>query len=318
MPWPLESLPLFASDDGDDNDCNHSGTAAAVAIGSPDADGPGGAGIANRHRGFGSAVVAAVAGAARNVAGEAPPPCSFVEAVAGPHLRAAVLAVWSACWWWGRRWSWWTPQLTMLLFFAAATTASSAVWCTSEDLVLSLGPIPVCIFRRRFPYKDIASIAVVRGRWGTIGAMLQRGPPGWRFFSLAYGLTLGKPVVEVTLEPDCAGLRAMGRCAGPLLLSVDDAEDIVELVRFRKEHGPEASLPPSLAGLRLAAAEAASARWVWCDICDPFVRPWNSQDKVMCNMWDLLLQPWRGPAQPTWREHAAARERDHRAPERMV
>merc|ERR1719162_129281 len=45
----------------------------------------------------------------------------------------------------GARWQ----QLLMFPLLFLFTTTTSALWLTPRELVLSLGPVPVCIFRRR-------------------------------------------------------------------------------------------------------------------------------------------------------------------------
>merc|ERR1712048_1330357 len=115
--------------------------------------------------------VAAVSLAARTIAGEALP--SFgVEAVSGPHLRSVVVVLCIAVWLFGRQWHWWSPQLSMFPLVALFTTSSNSLWCTPHELILSLGPVPVCIFRRRFPYQDIASVSVVSGRYEVLRALV--------------------------------------------------------------------------------------------------------------------------------------------------
>lgn len=34
------------------------------------------------------------------------------------------------------------------------TASTSALWCTAEEIVVSLGPIPVCLFRKKIPYRQ--------------------------------------------------------------------------------------------------------------------------------------------------------------------
>ena len=36
---------------------------------------------------------------------------------------------------------------------AQGTASTSALWCTPEGIVVSLGPIPLCLFRKRIPYR---------------------------------------------------------------------------------------------------------------------------------------------------------------------
>ena len=92
------------------------------------------------------------------------------------------------------------------------TASTSALWCTPEGVVLSLGPVPLCIFRRRIPYRsgnavmlrevptcsdivvsafivfiefidrDITSVAVVRGRKSVRLARFS----GWQWLQLPW------------------------------------------------------------------------------------------------------------------------------------
>eukprot|EP00929_Paragymnodinium_shiwhaense_P023049 TRINITY_DN14523_c0_g1_i3.p1 TRINITY_DN14523_c0_g1~~TRINITY_DN14523_c0_g1_i3.p1 ORF type:complete len:203 (+),score=23.28 TRINITY_DN14523_c0_g1_i3:112-720(+) len=185
--------------------------------------------------------------------------------------------------------------MTSLPLALMGTLSTCALWCTNRELVLSLGPVPVCIFRRRFPYQDIASVTVVQGRSAVLRAVLSTGAVFWQPFGYLYGLTLGKALIDVVLEPDSTSRKALGRWGNHLLISVDEAEDIAALIEFRKQHGPEAPLPAPLAAARPRLVAGDRATWVWCDLCDLFFEPWKGQeeeDKVVCSMWDLFLQPW--------------------------
>eukprot|EP00927_Polykrikos_kofoidii_P030354 TRINITY_DN26123_c0_g1_i1.p1 TRINITY_DN26123_c0_g1~~TRINITY_DN26123_c0_g1_i1.p1 ORF type:complete len:320 (-),score=36.85 TRINITY_DN26123_c0_g1_i1:57-1016(-) len=247
-----------------------------------------------------SSAVAAVAAAARTAAGQPAP--TIADAISGPHLRTVVVAVSVSVWLWGRGYSWWTTQCCMPPLFFALTVATSAVWCTPKELVISLGPIPVCIFRRRFPYQDIRSVTVVRSGISTLNTVLRKGARPWRVHSYIYALTIGKAVIDIALEPESPSYKALGNFGGSLLISVDEAHNIAELVLFRKQHGVDAPLPAALAALKPTFAQVTGTRWVWFDVCDVLFRPWRGQDKVLCNVWDLLLQPWRQPTvHPMWR-----------------
>mmetsp|Transcript_109593 Transcript_109593/g.353744 ORF Transcript_109593/g.353744 Transcript_109593/m.353744 type:complete len:174 (-) Transcript_109593:395-916(-) len=74
------------------------------------------------------------------------------ELASGPHLRAAVLLSFVALWALAHNW---VPQLTIVPFVLLCTTSTSALWCMPNEVVLSLGPVPVCFFRRRIPYKAV-------------------------------------------------------------------------------------------------------------------------------------------------------------------
>mmetsp|Transcript_87512 Transcript_87512/g.155218 ORF Transcript_87512/g.155218 Transcript_87512/m.155218 type:complete len:311 (+) Transcript_87512:37-969(+) len=240
------------------------------------------------------------------------------ERRSGPHLRAVVIIA-SALFWLATRT--WAPQLSMLPFAMFCTTTSSALWCTAEGLVISLGPVPVCVFRRRIPYRDIASVTVVRGRWAVLDTLLRRGIRLWQPLGFAYGLTLGKALVDISLQPAedsgspapeeeprtfwsrfSARLGCQGCCSvSPLLISVDEAEDIVAHIRFRCQHGVSAPLPHSLIP---AAEEKAQAKWVVCDVFE-LLLSWHARNRVACDVFALLFQPFQPEDQSyAWAAHA--------------
>ncbi|CAJ1338959.1 unnamed protein product [Effrenium voratum] len=83
------------------------------------------------------------------------------ELSSGPHLRGSVVVVCLLLWLAAR---FWIPQASMIPFVMLCTASTSALWCTPEGIVVSLGPIPLCLFRKRIPYRDVASVHVLRGR----------------------------------------------------------------------------------------------------------------------------------------------------------
>ncbi|CAE7729540.1 unnamed protein product, partial [Symbiodinium necroappetens] len=121
----------------------------------------------------------------------------IAELASGPHLRGIVMVVSVAFWFAARTW---LPQISMLPFIMLCTASTSALWCTPEGVVVSLGPVPICIFRRRIPYRDITSIVVVRGRKSVAVAMAKHLFRLWQPFGYVYALTLGKDVVDIRLR----------------------------------------------------------------------------------------------------------------------
>lgn len=228
------------------------------------------------------------------------------ERTSGPHLRAVVILGCALFWVATRLWA---QQISLLPFILLChprcTMSTSAMWCTPTELVVSLGPVPMCLLRRRILYKDIASVTVVHGRFQVLRVLLTRSLRLWEPFGFVYGLTIGKSVVDIALNvPEHRGQgdleeggskrpRARWQCweMQPLLVSVDDADDVVAYILFRQEHGPEAPLPESL----MLRSQGGKARWVWCDALDVLLS-WHSRNQVMCDVCGLLLQPF-------WPEH---------------
>ncbi|CAE6924222.1 PRMT5 [Symbiodinium natans] len=201
----------------------------------------------------------------------------------------------------------WLPQISMLPFVMLCTASTSALWCTPEGVVLSLGPVPLCIFRRRIPYRDITSVAVVRGRKSVATTMAKNFLRLWQPFGYVYALTLGKDVVDIRLR-HCKekGVADSSSPALPenlpsswlpwhccnsctLLVSVDKADDVVAHAQFRSEHGPLAPLPDSL---RSNEVQATAKKWVVCDIFEMLLS-WHARNRVACDACSLLLQPFQ-------------------------
>jgi len=244
------------------------------------------------------------------------------ERTSGPHLRAVVMIASVILWFAARTWA---PQLSMLPFAMFCTTTTSALWCTAEGLVISLGPVPVCIFRRRIPYRDIASVTVVRGRLAVLETLMRRGLRLWQPLGFAYGLTLGKALVDISLQPsedttampaeeerqnfwNCLSARLgfghawEGCCSMPtLLVSVDEAEDVVAHIRFRCQHGASVPLPHSLTPV---AEDKAKTKWVVCDVLE-LLLSWHARNRVACDVFALLFQPFQPEDQSyAWAAHA--------------
>jgi len=193
----------------------------------------------------------------------------------------------------------WAPQLTILPFILLCTTSTSALWCLPHEVVVSLGPIPVCFFKRRIPYKDIASVNVVQGRLPVLSALVCRSLRLWRPFGFAYGLTFGKALVDIVLQAESSSgdQKTKDNCTRqPFLVSVDDANDIVDYVLFRQKHGADAPLPVSL----LARPHNGRVKWVMCDLLDVLLR-WHARNQTACDVFGLFLQPFQTDA---WGSHA--------------
>eukprot|EP00913_Durusdinium_trenchii_P021092 g19821.t1 len=79
------------------------------------------------------------------------------------------------------------------------TGSTSALWCTQEGLVVSLGPVPLCLFRRRIPYRDIESVHILRGRLNALVLAL-RSACAMQPFGFVYALTLGKDIIDIRLQ----------------------------------------------------------------------------------------------------------------------
>eukprot|EP00927_Polykrikos_kofoidii_P081854 TRINITY_DN7972_c0_g1_i3.p1 TRINITY_DN7972_c0_g1~~TRINITY_DN7972_c0_g1_i3.p1 ORF type:complete len:340 (-),score=45.28 TRINITY_DN7972_c0_g1_i3:67-1086(-) len=266
-----------------------------------------------------SSAAATIVAVARSAAGQPPP--KTVDATSGPYLRTTIVLTCITFLLWMRHFAFLAPTLCMTPLVVAMTTGTSVLWCTPTELIVSLGPLPVCIFRRRFSYQDIRSVTAVQGRFRAFTAMFRKAICFWRIYGYIYAWTLGKEMIDIEVEPGSPAYKAFACFDGHLLVAVDEAWHVAELVLFRKEHGADAMLPPSLAARRpkeehgadamlppsLAVrrpkeAEMSAKRWVRFDIFGALLRPWQGEDKVLCNVWDLLMQPWRQPTvHPMWR-----------------
>lgn len=222
--------------------------------------------------------------------------CEVLEVSSGPHLRGIVVIVSIALWFAARTW---IPQASMLPVLLLCTASTSALWCTQEEIVVSLGPIPVCLFRKKIPYRDIESVHILRGRLNAAARVLRRicmiQP-----FGFAYALTLGKDVVDIRLlqasnKESSAMMRFVewmfcGVGVSSVLVSVDEAEDVVAHVLFRSENGPTGPLPASL--VRAQPKDASKVQWVLCDFLD-LLLSWHARNRVACDACSLLLQPFQ-------------------------
>lgn len=201
-----------------------------------------------------------------------------VEYAARPQLRAAVLFVCAvlsiAMLRWGR-------QMVVLPILCFLTTGTSTIWCTPTEFIIALGPVPMCMTQRRIPYEDISSVTHVRGCCCALATILGRLLRLWQPLGFGYGLTLGKDLLDIRLQPSFTdGGSAKLRAFWPqrMLVSVDDAEGIIAHVNFRKEHGSRVVLPASF---RSPAPTSSVSQWV---LCDAF-----PQDVVVCDACDFLL-----------------------------
>eukprot|EP00971_Amphidinium_carterae_P008173 161494-Amphidinium_carterae.2 len=202
-------------------------------------------------------------------------------------------------------------QLLTLPILVLGTASTSALWLTGKELVMSLGPVPVCIFRHRIPYTDIISVTAVPAGWPALFALARRWACLWRPMGYVHAMTLNKPLIEVRWR--CR----MGVC-GPymeaglpssfeavFLASVDSAQDIILHVNWRKSYaGDDVEAPqrddqakalshrPPLESL---AAPSRKVRWILMDACEMLMSPW-SMTQVTCCCWpntDTGL-PWMG------------------------
>lgn len=208
------------------------------------------------------------------------------ERVSGPHLRAVVLVTSTALFFAARVWF---PEVSLFLFMLICTTSSSALWCTPNELVLSLGPIPVCFFRRRIQYKDIASVTIIRGRFQVFAALARRSLRLWQPLGFAYGLTLGKALIDIIPQSaDDDTTKKARKCftKHSILVSVDAADDIIAHILFRQQHGPETPLPASL----VVNTNDKLVKWVWCDLLE-LLLSWHARNQALCDVCGLLLQP---------------------------
>jgi len=229
----------------------------------------------------------------------APSGTQEADLTSGPHLRAVVLVLFLLLWVVVRDWA---SQLTILPVTFVCTMSTSAMWCMPHELVVSLGPVPVCFFRRRIPYKDIASVQIVTGRLRILSILACRGIRFWRPLGFVYGLTFGKALVDIELKGEAANgssqaAKGSALIRQPLLVSVDDACDVIEYVKFRQEHGPHVPVPEMLLA---SPHKAPQVRWVVCDLLDLLFR-WHARNQTTCDIFGILLQPFQGDA---WGSHA--------------
>lgn len=219
--------------------------------------------------------------------GQLPQPQAQAELTSGPHLRASVMLValvllvvthLKA------------PQASIIPFMLLATTSTEALWCMPGELIVSLGPVPTCFLRRRIPYSDIASITEVRGRLRSTGLLLRRMLRFWRPLGFAYGLTLGKELVDIDLVPE-AKKTAGYFMQQPILISVDQAEDIIAHVLYRQKYGPDAPLPASmLARSDNGPLAANKVKWVVLDCLD-VVLSMHRRNATACDLFGFILAP---------------------------
>ncbi|CAJ1408737.1 unnamed protein product [Effrenium voratum] len=115
-------------------------------------------------------------------------------------------------------------------------------------------------------------------------------------FGFMYALTLGKDMVDICLHADedsSASKQFLGWLpwragVANLLVSVDEAEDVVAHVQYRAEYGASAPLPDSLVRERVEAR----VQWVVCDFLD-ILMSWHARNRVACDACSLLLQPFQ-------------------------
>lgn len=211
------------------------------------------------------------------------------ELTSGPHLRAFVLVVVLVL-----------IVLAILINVQAlivplvllCTTSTSALWCMPGELVISLGPIPVCFLRRRIPYSEIRSIAEVRGRLNTAGLLARRMAQPWRPLGFGYGLTLGKDLIDIDLHPEARKKQGYFM-RQPVLISVDQAEDVLSHVLFKQKYGAEAPLPESLLARSPVGRAAHKVKWVVLDALDILISL-HSRNSTACDVCGLLLAPIQG------------------------
>lgn len=218
------------------------------------------------------------------------------ELMSGPHVRAIVAIACFALWCLTRRF---LPDASLIPFVIVCTTLSSAMWCTPAEIIVSLGPIPVCFLRRHIAYRDVVSVSVVNGRCHALSLLLQRGLRPWQPLGFALGLTIGKPLLdlEVSLPTSQDSLR--------LLVSVDRPEDVIAQVHFRQQNGPEVPLPDHMVQTEVQHDQAQTARWVPCDLFDAFLA-WHARNATMCDFFALVLQPCQPSPHSTYRHFRTA------------
>merc|ERR1712066_822314 len=76
-----------------------------------------------------------------------------------------------------------------------------------------------------------------------------------------------------------------------ILVSVDDADEVMAHVLFRQRYGPDAPLPAAL-----LPANAEAVKWVLLDVFDMFVS-WHAQNRAACDVCGLFLQPFQKETQ---------------------
>eukprot|EP00932_Pfiesteria_piscicida_P015208 SRR837773.27232.p1 GENE.SRR837773.27232~~SRR837773.27232.p1 ORF type:complete len:130 (-),score=11.91 SRR837773.27232:15-371(-) len=76
----------------------------------------------------------------------------------------------------------------------------------------------------------------------------------------------------------------------PILVSVDEAEDVVAHVRFRQKHGPDAPLPDSLQVRSGASRASRPATWVVLDVLD-LLLALHRRNTTACSVCALFLHP---------------------------
>lgn len=204
-----------------------------------------------------------------------------VELVSGPHMRSVflvitfMLAILSVIF---------VPRSIIISIMFGVTLTTSALWCTPRDVVISLGPVPVCMLRQRIPYENIASITVLNKRRLVVQALLQQGMRIWQPLNVIYGLTLGKPLIDIVLkQPQPLRFYASQR----YLVSVDKPQDIIAHVTFRQENGPNVPLPAS----------------------HPPPPPKGSFTLVICDAFAMFMSPWR--FEEVNKNMGASRAHDH-------
>lgn len=208
------------------------------------------------------------------------------ELASGPHLRASVVAACAALFAIARLWA---PQASLIPFVLLCTTSTSALWCMSEELVISLGPVPVCFLRRRIAYGEVRSVTEVRGGLRTASALAQRVLRPWRPLGFAYGLTLGKELIDLELLPEAQASHGYFM-RQPVLVSVDQAEDVIAHVLFRQKYGKDAPLPASLLARSAVGRGARPVKWVVLDALDMLLS-WHAQNSTACDACSLILAP---------------------------
>lgn len=227
-----------------------------------------------------------------------------VELTSGPHLRSTVLVFFLVVCFVTH---FWAPQAAIVPFMLLATTSTNALWCMPSELIISLGPIPTCFLRRRISYGDIESVAEVRGRLRVVTLVFARMLRIWQPLNFVYGLTLGKELIEVNLTLEAA--KAQGWFMGQsVLISVDQAEDIVSHVLFRQKYGAEEPLPASMAA-RSGGRAGQKVKWVVLDALD-WVLSLHARNATACDLFGFILAPIHAFVE-SQRGRTAEDERDH-------
>lgn len=207
-------------------------------------------------------------------------PCESVdkvELVSGPHLRGVVpvvsLVLWIAIQIFDGHFQFYIVPAVIL-----GTITTSALWCTPKELAISLGPVPTCFFRKHIPYEDIASVAVVRGQLRQVTAVaLQAASRPWQPHSYMYGLTLGKDLIDLTLQQKLTDPPKGRHWPSRLLVSVDHGDEVAAHVLFRQQHGPD---KPVLIAQPRDTIIGGPVRWVLCDACDILLQPWRTTEPL--------------------------------------